>query len=68
MGPSPLVDASVHDTMVADSRQGPDSQKVTFERWSIDPAARKVTRTVLDAAPQEFPRPDERFTKADDKS
>ena len=57
-----IMDASVHDTMFADSRQGPDSQKVTFERWSIDPAARKVTRTVLDAAPQEFPRPDERYT------
>ncbi|MEQ1641497.1 MAG: carotenoid oxygenase family protein, partial [Novosphingobium sp.] len=29
--------------------------------WTIDPAAAKVERTVIDASPQEFPRPDERF-------
>jgi 8'-apo-carotenoid 13,14-cleaving dioxygenase len=57
-----IMDVSVHNTMFADSKQGPDSEKVTFERWIIDPAAHTVTRTTLDESPQEFPRPDERFT------
>ena len=55
-----IVDVAVHDTMFADSRQGPDSKTVTFERWTIDPVAKSVDRKVIDAAPQEFPRPNER--------
>lgn len=55
-----VVDVAVHDTMFADSRQGPDSQTVTFERWTIDPVTKAVDRQIIDAAPQEFPRPDER--------
>jgi carotenoid cleavage dioxygenase len=47
--------------MFASSTQGPDSNSVPFERWTIDPAARSVTRSVIDAHAQEFPRPDERF-------
>ena len=31
-----------------------------LERWSVDPATRRVERRVLDATPQEFPRLDER--------
>ena len=55
-----IVDVVAHDSMFAHSRQGPDSDKVGFERWTIDPAARRVARRVIDDHPQEFPRPDER--------
>ena len=41
---------------------GPDSSRVPFERWTIDPVARKVARTVIDDASQEFPRPNESLT------
>lgn len=54
-------DAAVHDSMFAESTQGPDSTRVPFERWTIDPEARKVARAVIDEQNQEFPRPDERF-------
>ena len=54
-------DAAVHDSMFANSTQGPDSTRVPFERWTIDPGSRKVARRVIDDHNQEFPRPDERF-------
>jgi len=54
-----IVDVCAHDKMFAESTQGPDSARVPLERWTIDPARRAVTREVLDAAPQEFPRPNE---------
>jgi carotenoid cleavage dioxygenase len=57
-----VMEASVHATMFAGEGAGPDSERVTFERLAIDPKARRVTRTVIDAAPQEFPRADERRT------
>jgi len=56
-----IVDVAAHDTMFAESTQGPDSKKVMFERWTIDPTARQVARKVIDEAPQEFPRLDERL-------
>jgi carotenoid cleavage dioxygenase-like enzyme len=55
-----LMDAAVHSDMFADRQKGPNAPKVTFENIEIDPVARKVTRTVVDDQPQEFPRPDER--------
>ncbi len=55
-----LVDVAAHATMFAESTQGPDSRQAAFERWTIDPVARRVARQVLDAEPQEFPRCDER--------
>ena len=55
-----VVDVVAHDTMFATSTQGPDSARITFERWTADPVARTVSRQVLDDQPQEFPRPDER--------
>lgn len=55
-----VVDVVAHETMFAQSTLGPDSQKVAFERWTIDPAAHRVDRRVVDPHPQEFPRPDER--------
>jgi len=55
-----VVDLVVHDTMFADSPQGPDSAHSALERWTIDPATRSVRRQVSDNRPQEFPRIDER--------
>jgi carotenoid cleavage dioxygenase len=55
-----VVDLVAHETMFADSEQGPDSRRSALERWIIDPQARRVDRKVVDARPQEFPRTDER--------
>ncbi len=55
-----IVDVAVHDSMFADSTKGPDSQSIQLERWTIDPESGTVDRHVIDSAPQEFPRPDER--------
>ncbi|MBA3068585.1 MAG: carotenoid oxygenase [Hyphomonas sp.] len=57
-----IMDACVHSAVFADGQMGPNAPVTTFESLEIDPAARRVTRTVIDAAPQEFPRPDERRT------
>lgn len=57
-----IMDACVYDTMFASGMTGPDTQASKFESLVIDPAAKKVTREVIDAAPQEFPRYDERRT------
>lgn len=54
-----IVDVCAHATMFADSTLGPDSKKLAFERWTIDPAARRVERKVLDDHAQEFPRANE---------
>ena len=56
-----VVDVVAHDTMFAHSTRGPDSGSTAFERWTIDPAARRVQRRVVDPHPQEFPRPNERL-------
>jgi 8'-apo-carotenoid 13,14-cleaving dioxygenase len=56
-----IMDVCAHDSMFATSRIGPDSTQAPFERWTIDPAARRVNRKVIDAEAQEFPRPDERY-------
>jgi carotenoid cleavage dioxygenase len=55
-----VIDVVAHDTMFADSSQGPDSRHIAFERWTVDPATHSVERRVIDDNPQEFPRPDER--------
>jgi carotenoid cleavage dioxygenase-like enzyme len=57
-----IMDAAVHADMFNDAVQGPNSKLTPFERLTIDPVARRVTRKVIDASPQEFPRPDERLT------
>jgi carotenoid cleavage dioxygenase len=56
-----ILDVVTHETMFAESEAGPDSKASAFERWAIDPEAGRVTRTVIDPDPQEFPRPDERL-------
>jgi len=55
-----ILDVVAHDRMFAETSDGPDSRRSTFERWTIDPEAKSVQRAVLDEHPQEFPRPDER--------
>jgi len=57
-----IVDVVTHDRMFARSNYGPDSEASQFERWTIDTAVKAVTRKVIDARPQEFPRYDERLT------
>ncbi|MBN8510849.1 MAG: carotenoid oxygenase family protein [Burkholderiales bacterium] len=56
-----ILDACVHDTMFDGAYEGPSSSRVPFERWTIDPVARRVERRVVDPAPQEFPRPNEQL-------
>jgi 8'-apo-carotenoid 13,14-cleaving dioxygenase len=55
------MDVCAHNNMGINSTQGPDSKQTPFERWTIDPRAKQVNRRVIDADPQEFPRPDERL-------
>jgi carotenoid cleavage dioxygenase len=54
-----ILDVCAHDRMFDEGAQGPDSNAVPFERWTIDPKARAVARHVIDADSQEFPRPNE---------
>jgi carotenoid cleavage dioxygenase len=54
-----ILDVCAHDQMFRPDATGPDSNRVPFERWTIDPSAQKVTRRVVDEASQEFPRPNE---------
>ena len=56
-----VMQACVYDHMFAPDNTGPDAVP-KFETLTMDPAARKVTRTLVDAQSQEFPRYDERLT------
>lgn len=56
-----VVDVAVYEIMFAGDGEGPNGKPLGLERWLIDPETRQVKRTTLDPAPQEFPRPDERF-------
>jgi carotenoid cleavage dioxygenase len=56
-----VLDLCVYDTMFGEGAQGPDARCRGLERWTLDPASRAVDVQALDASPQEFPRPDERF-------
>lgn len=57
-----ILDVVAHATMFEDSFTGPRAGVAAFERWTIDPAARRVDRRVVDDHAQEFPRADERRT------
>jgi carotenoid cleavage dioxygenase-like enzyme len=57
-----VLDAVAYDTMFAGSMAGPDGPRGAFERWTIDPAGRRVRREAIDRHPQDFPRIDERRT------
>ena len=54
-----VLDVVAYDTMFTSNSGGLDALG-RLERWTIDPAARRVGRQVLDDTPQEFPRIDER--------
>ncbi|SEJ75641.1 carotenoid cleavage dioxygenase [Sphingomonas sp. OV641] len=54
-----VIDVVAYASMFAESLQGPDAAG-QFERWTVDPVERTVSRRVIDADAQEFPRPDER--------
>lgn len=56
-----VVDLDAYETMFAGNEEGPAGEPRGFERWLIDPVTGRVDRQTLDSAPQEFPRPDERF-------
>jgi carotenoid cleavage dioxygenase len=56
-----VIDSAVYATMFEQGYDGPNGQPLGLERWICDPVTRKVARSVIDPAPQEFPRPDERF-------
>lgn len=58
---SVVMDLCVYDTMFGDGAQGPDARSRGLERWTVDPVGRTVGIRTIDAAAQEFPRPDERF-------
>lgn len=54
-----IVDVVAYPTMFASGAGGLDALG-RFERWTVDPARRRVERRVMDSTPQEFPRVDER--------
>ena len=56
-----IIDSAVYETMFSEGPEGPNGKSAGFERWVVDPASRTAQRSTIDAAPQEFPRPDERF-------
>ena len=52
-----VVDVCRYDAIMVDDRLGPFGDHLpTFDRWVIDPVAKRVTETRLDDRPQEFPR------------
>jgi len=55
-----LIDAMVYETMFAHGPDGPNGKPLGLERWRIDLRTQRVTRSTLDATPQEFPRVDDR--------
>lgn len=57
-----VVDVVVHESTYAASPHGPGGAWSRFERWTLDPAHRRVDRQIIDDRPQEFPRYDERRT------
>jgi carotenoid cleavage dioxygenase len=44
-----ILDVCAHDSMFANSRSGPDSARVPFERWTIDPVSRTTECKIVDA-------------------
>ena len=52
-----VLDVARHETMFAESREGPnDPERPTLDRWTIDLDAGVVKEERLDDRPQEFPR------------
>lgn len=58
---SVVVDVCRYEQMMVSDRLGPFGDSLaTFDRWVIDPVARRVTETRISDRPQEFPRHDPR--------
>jgi len=57
---SVVLDVCAYGRMFDGDAKGPDAASRGLERWMIDPISRAVTIRTIDAAPQEFPRIDER--------
>ena len=59
-----IIDVCPYETIFDGEMPGPYGKALGLERWTVDGQGGKVTRRTMDAAGQEFPRPDERyFTK-----
>ncbi|MFT4894526.1 MAG: carotenoid cleavage dioxygenase-like enzyme [Devosia litorisediminis] len=59
-----IIDVCPYETIFDGEMPGPYGKALGLERWTADGQGGKVTRRTMDAAGQEFPRPDERyFTK-----
>ena len=54
-----ILDVIAYDTMFASGASGLDALG-RLERWTVNPATRRISRRVVDPTPQEFPRIDER--------
>ncbi len=54
-----ILDVIAYSTMFASGASGFDTLG-RFERWTVDSSTHRVSRRVIDATPQEFPRIDER--------
>ncbi len=52
-----VIDLCVYDRMFDIHRNGPFQENLAhLERWTVNPATRSVSTTVVDETPQEFPR------------
>ncbi|RLE23542.1 MAG: carotenoid oxygenase [Actinobacteria bacterium] len=56
-----VIDLCRYETVMTTEFRGPLSDGPTFDRWVIDPVAKKVHETTLDDRPQEFPRHNPKF-------
>jgi 8'-apo-carotenoid 13,14-cleaving dioxygenase len=57
-----ILDAVAYGSIFAPTLQDSAPPRGAFERWTIDPARRRVHRAAIDRHPQDFPRIDERRT------
>ncbi len=57
-----VMDVVVHARLFDRGHGGPEISHITFERWTLDAASRRVHRKVISEANQEFPRYDERLS------
>ncbi len=56
-----VIDLCAYETIFDGEMPGPYGTPLGLERWTLDGKGGMVARETLDAAGQEFPRPDERF-------
>lgn len=56
-----VLDVVVHARMFDRGHQGPETSRISFERWTLDAASGRVRRQAIAEGNQEFPRCDERL-------